>query len=299
MLKFIDGHYDVLVSTNIIESGLDIPNANTIIINQAHMFGLSDLHQMRGRVGRSNKKAFCYLLSPKISSLTSDAKKRLIVLEEFSGLGDGLNIALKDLDIRGAGNLLGGEQSGFINELGFETYNKILDEALSDVEQNNNHLKRNEIKKLRTTINCLVDPYEKAIIPKAYIQNSEERLRVYGFIEEMSKKGSFKQIKSNLKDRFGPLPLEVRDLIRCMKVKRLGANLNVDKITIKKDVLKLVFFKSRSEKEKNNTFGLLLKLFNKEGHKYTITEKNNQIIISVLGYLNLEKTLNLLKKIKF
>jgi transcription-repair coupling factor (superfamily II helicase) len=298
MLKFIDGHYDVLVSTNIIESGLDIPNANTIIINQAHMFGLSDLHQMRGRVGRSNKKAFCYLLSPKISSLTSDAKKRLIVLEEFSGLGDGLNIALKDLDIRGAGNLLGGEQSGFINELGFETYNKILDEALSDVEQNNNHLKRNEIKKLRTTINCLVDPYEKAIIPKAYIQNSEERLRVYGFIEEMSKKGSFKQIKSNLKDRFGPLPLEVRDLIRCMKVKRLGANLNVDKITIKKDVLKLVFFKSRSEKEKNNTFGLLLKLFNKEGHKYAITEKNNQIIISVLGYLNLEKTLNLLKKIK-
>jgi transcription-repair coupling factor (superfamily II helicase) len=143
-----------------------------------------------------------------------------------------------------------------------------------------------------------VDPYEKAIIPKAYIQNSEERLRVYGFIEEMSKKGSFKQIKSNLKDRFGPLPLEVRDLIRCMKVKRLGANLNVDKITIKKDVLKLVFFKSRSEKEKNNTFGLLLKLFNKEGHKYAITEKNNQIIISVLGYLNLEKTLNLLKKIK-
>ena len=167
--------------------------------------------------------------------------------------------------------MLGGEQSGFINELGFETYNKILDEALSDVEQNNNHLKRNEIKKLRTTINCLVDPYEKAIIPKAYIQNSEERLRVYGFIEEMSKKGSFKQIKSNLKDRFGPLPLEVRDLIRCMKVKRLGANLNVDKITIKKDVLKLVFFKSRSEKEKNNTFGLLLKLFNKEGHKYAIT----------------------------
>ena len=298
MLKFIDGHYDVLVSTNIIESGLDIPNANTIIINQAHMFGLSDLHQMRGRVGRSNKKAFCYLLSPKISSLTSDAKKRLVVLEEFSGLGDGLNIALKDLDIRGAGNLLGGEQSGFINELGFETYNKILDEALSDVEQKNNSFKRGEIKKLRTTINCLVDPYEKAIIPKTYIQNSEERLRVYGFVEEMSKKGSFKQIKSNLRDRFGPLPLEVRGLIKCMKIKRLGANLNVDKITIKKDVLKLVFFKSKSEKEKNNTFGLLLKLFNKESYKYAIAEKNNQLIISVFGYLNLEKTLNLLKKIK-
>ena len=152
-------------------------------------------------------------MSPKISSLTSDAKKRLVVLEEFSGLGDGLNIALKDLDIRGAGNLLGGEQSGFINELGFETYNKILDEALSDVEHNDKSFKRNEIKKLHTSINCLVDPYEKAVIPKTYIQNSDERLRVYGFVEEMSKKGSFKEIKRNLKDRFGPLPIEVLSLI--------------------------------------------------------------------------------------
>ena len=296
MLKFIDGYYDVLVSTNIIESGLDIPNANTIIINQAHMFGLSDLHQMRGRVGRSNKKAFCYLMSPKISSLTSDAKKRLVVLEEFSGLGDGLNIALKDLDIRGAGNLLGGEQSGFINELGFETYNKILDEALSDVEHNDKSFKRNEIKKLQTSINCLVDPYEKAVIPKTYIQNSDERLRVYGFVEEMSKKGSFKEIKRNLKDRFGPLPIEVKGLIKSMRIKKLGANLNIDKITIRKDALKFVFFKAKSEKEKNNTFGLLLKLFDEKNHKYSIIEKNNQIILKVLGYLNLEKTLNLLKK---
>ena len=134
ILNFVDGKFDVLVSTNIIESGLDIPNANTIIINQAHMFGLSDLHQMRGRVGRSNRKAFCRLLVPKLTNLNVDAKKRLLALEEFSNLGDGLNIALKDLDIRGAGNLLGGEQSGFINDLGFETYNKILDEALSEVE---------------------------------------------------------------------------------------------------------------------------------------------------------------------
>ena len=150
---------------------------------------------------------------------------------EFSGLGDGLNIALKDLDIRGAGNLLGGEQSGFINELGFETYNKILDEALSDDEHNDKSFKRNEIKKLQTSINCLVDPYEKAVIPKTYIQNSDERLRVYGFVEEMSKKGSFKEIKRNLKDRFGPLPIEVKGLIKSMRIKKLGANLNIDKIT--------------------------------------------------------------------
>ena len=247
MLKFIEGQYDILVSTNIIESGLDIPNANTIIINQAHMFGLSDLHQMRGRVGRSNKKAFCYLLTPKTSLLTNDARKRLIVLEEFSGLGDGLDIALKDLDIRGAGNLLGGEQSGFINELGFDTYNKILDEALGEVEENEKGFERNNIKKIKPNMNCLVDPHEKTIIPKDYIQNSDERLKTYGLIEEKSKDGLFKEIEENLKDRFGPIPNEVNNLLKCMKVKWLGAKCGIDKITIKEDVLRFVFFKSKSE----------------------------------------------------
>ncbi len=135
MIRFIEGAYDVLVSTNIIESGLDIPNANTIIINQAHMFGLSDLHQMRGRVGRSNKKAFCYLLAPPSIGLTSEARKRLTTLEEFSHLGDGFKVAMRDLDIRGAGNLLGSEQSGFINDLGFDAYHKILDEAVQDLKE--------------------------------------------------------------------------------------------------------------------------------------------------------------------
>ncbi|MBY0427127.1 MAG: DEAD/DEAH box helicase, partial [Cytophagales bacterium] len=135
MLKFIDGEYDVLVSTNIIESGLDIPNANTIIINKAHMFGLSDLHQMRGRVGRSNKKAYCYLLTPPVSGLSGDARKRLNTLEEFSELGDGFKVAMRDLDIRGAGNILGGEQSGFITDLGFDMYHKILDEAIQELKE--------------------------------------------------------------------------------------------------------------------------------------------------------------------
>jgi len=135
MIKFIEGEYDVLVSTNIIESGLDIPNANTIIINQAHMFGLSDLHQMRGRVGRSNKKAFCYLLTPPSSVLSSDSRKRLAALEEFSELGDGFKVAMRDLDIRGAGNLLGAEQSGFISDLGFDTYHKILDDAIQELKE--------------------------------------------------------------------------------------------------------------------------------------------------------------------
>ena len=192
ILDFVDGRFDVLVSTNIIESGLDIPNANTIIINQAHMFGLSDLHQMRGRVGRSNRKAFCRLLVPKLNNLNIDAKKRLFALEEFSNLGDGLNIALKDLDIRGAGNLLGGEQSGFINDLGFETYNKILDEALSEVDLP----KQNKTIKEFVVGNCLVDLDEKAFIPKNYLTNSDERLKMYGFVEKKSKGGFFDEIEA-------------------------------------------------------------------------------------------------------
>ena len=296
MLKFIEGQYDILVSTNIIESGLDIPNANTIIINQAHMFGLSDLHQMRGRVGRSNKKAFCYLLTPKTSLLTNDARKRLIVLEEFSGLGDGLDIALKDLDIRGAGNLLGGEQSGFINELGFDTYNKILDEALGEVEENEKGFERNNIKKIKPNMNCLVDPHEKTIIPKDYIQNSDERLKTYGLIEEKSKDGLFKEIEENLKDRFGPIPNEVNNLLKCMRVKWLGAKCGIDKITIKEDVLRFVFFKSKSEDVKTRTFKNIVDVFENMKNKYSVVDRNNQIIIRLFGDLNLEKTLKILKK---
>lgn len=293
ILDFVDGRFDVLVSTNIIESGLDIPNANTIIINQAHMFGLSDLHQMRGRVGRSNRKAFCRLLVPKLSNLNVDAKKRLFALEEFSNLGDGLNIALKDLDIRGAGNLLGGEQSGFINDLGFETYNKILDEALNEITL------PKEKKTIKEFIggSCLVDPEEKAFIPKDFIFNSDERLKVYGFVEEKSKTGEFDKIISVLEDRFGKIPTELFCLIDVMKIKQLASKIGVDKILIRRPRVTFVFF--NNEKNTNNKQEAVLSLLNKlnsSGHKTDIKEKKTQLSVICNSLGSVAETLVFLKK---
>ena len=298
VLNFIDGRFDVLVSTNIIESGLDIPNANTIIINQAHMFGLSDLHQMRGRVGRSNRKAFCRLLVPRLSNLNPDAKKRLIALEEFSNLGDGLNIALKDLDIRGAGNLLGGEQSGFINDLGFDTYNKILDEALKEVDKPMD-FKQNKLNKVINNHSCLVDVYEKAFIPKDYISNSNERLKVYGFLEEKSKLGLYKEILSNLKDRFGALPDQVLKLVGVMKIKKIGSYFGLDKIIIKKNKVKFLYFNNSNKSSlEQEGFLSILNYLNKFGFKTSVVEKKDQLIINALGPSSINKTLDFLKKIK-
>ncbi len=278
ILGFIEGRFDVLVSTNIIESGLDIPNANTIIINQAHMFGLSDLHQMRGRVGRSNKKAFCRLLVPSTSNLNIDAKKRLMALEEFSNLGDGLNIALKDLDIRGAGNLLGGEQSGFINDLGFETYNKILDEALNEVDLPE---KNNKIIEFSFG-DCLVDLYEKAFIPEEYVSNSTERLRLYGFIEEKTKKGELNDILHVFEDRFGSPPKELLTLLSVMKIKKIGSSIGVDKIQIKETQVVFTFINGEKKAEKKqSSFLFLLNELNKKVGQTKIKERGSQISISV------------------
>ena len=295
ILNFVDGKFDVLVSTNIIESGLDIPNANTIIINQAHMFGLSDLHQMRGRVGRSNRKAFCRLLVPKLTNLNIDAKKRLLALEEFSNLGDGLNIALKDLDIRGAGNLLGGEQSGFINDLGFETYNKILDEALSEVEIPKEENRIQEI----VPGNCLVDTHERAFIPKAYISNSNERLKMYGLIEEKSKKNLFKELKIMFEDRFGEMPNELKTLFEVMKIKNLASKVGIDKIVTKKDRTSFIYFDNEKNKnQKQNSILQLLKKLNENGEKTDIKEKNHQLSIVSNSLISVKKTLLFLKKTK-
>ena len=293
ILEFVDGKFDVLISTNIIESGLDIPNANTIIINQAHMFGLSDLHQMRGRVGRSNRKAFCRLLVPKLNNLNVDAKKRLLALEEFSNLGDGLNIALKDLDIRGAGNLLGGEQSGFINDLGFETYNKILDEALTEIDLPK---KQNNIQRFVTS-NCLVDTHEKAYIPKEYISNSNERLKMYGLIEEKSKMNLFDEIIIVFKDRFGPPPKELERLIDVMKIKNYASKFGVDKIITKKSKTSFVYFNNnKNNKEKQEMVLTMLEKLTKSGHKTNVKEKNSQLCVITNSLVSVKETLVFLKK---
>jgi transcription-repair coupling factor (superfamily II helicase) len=247
MMRFVEGEVDVLVSTNIIEAGLDIPNANTIMINQAHMFGLSDLHQMRGRVGRGEKKAFCYLLTQPKSLLTKDARKRLQTLEEFSDLGDGFKVAMKDLDIRGAGNLLGSEQSGFINDLGYEVYHKILDDAVKELKNSKfKELFKSEIKtdELERT-DCQLEVDFDVLIPPTYITNISERLSLYNDIDHLKEDVELEKLKYSIVDRFGKLPKEVQNLFEIVKVRWMAEKVGFEKLVIKNNILKGYFVSSQ------------------------------------------------------
>ncbi|WP_460634235.1 transcription-repair coupling factor [Larkinella harenae] len=249
MTRFIEGESDVLVSTNIIESGLDIPNANTIIINQAHMFGLSDLHQMRGRVGRSNKKAFCYLMTPPVSAITSDARKRLQTLEDFSELGEGFKIAMRDLDIRGAGNLLGAEQSGFVNDLGFEMYHKILDEAVQELKETEfkNLFMPNE-DSLKTLLpDTLIETDLQVLIPEKYVANISERLSLYNQLDNIQNQTELENFQRSMIDRFGALPEEVGNLIKLVTVRWKAERLQLEKLTLKNNIMKGTFVSSGND----------------------------------------------------
>ena len=267
MMKFIDGEYDVLVSTNIIESGLDIPNANTIIINQAHMFGLSDLHQMRGRVGRSNKKAFCYLLTPPASLLTSDSRKRLAALEEFSELGDGFKVAMRDLDIRGAGNLLGAEQTGFINDLGFDTYHKILDDAIQELKETDfKDLFASELAEKAKLIvqDCIIETDLEILIPDNYVNNTSERLQLYSRLDNINNEDQLEKFTTEVKDRFGPLPPSVEELINSVRLRWLGEKLGFEKLSLKNEKLRAFFVTGKDEYFNSDTFGKILSFV--QGH---------------------------------
>ncbi|MEP6615140.1 MAG: transcription-repair coupling factor [Ginsengibacter sp.] len=243
ILDFMDKKYDVLVCTNIIESGVDIPNVNTIIVNNAHQFGLSDLHQLRGRVGRSNKKAFCYLLAPPMSTLPADSRKRLTTLEQYSDLGSGFQIAMRDLDIRGAGNLLGGEQSGFIAEIGFEMYQKILDEAIRE-------LKRKEFKELfKEEIHlqddyvkdCTIDTDLEILIPDNYVESITERLSLYTRLDNCETEKDLDDFHAEMTDRFGPIPAEVEDLFTTVRCRWIAVELGFEKMLLKNETLKCFF----------------------------------------------------------
>ena len=281
MMDFIEGNYDVLVATNIIESGLDIPNANTIFIINANHFGLSDLHQMRGRVGRSNKKAYCYLVTPSLSTLTSDARKRLSALEEFSDLGDGIKVAMRDLDIRGAGNLLGAEQSGFINDLGYDMYHKILDEAVQE-------LKENEFKALFETdlseiaealkVDCQIETDLRVLIPEEYVSSISERLGLYTRLDEIDDDTSLTAFVMEMEDRFGKMPLEVQDMIDLVRCRWKAQLLRVEKITLKSNILKMYFVSQEIPQE------IVLKVIqfvnNKKG-QCQLREKSGKMILQV------------------
>jgi transcription-repair coupling factor (superfamily II helicase) len=249
MIKFIEGEYDVLVATTIIEAGLDISNANTIIINNAHMFGLSDLHQMRGRVGRSNIKSFCYLLVPSMTGLTNDARRRLQAIEEFSDLGSGFNVAMRDLDIRGAGNLLGGEQSGFIAEIGFEMYHKILDEAIHELKEDEfAELFKDElsVQKIESA-DCNLETDFEALIPDNYVRNIGERLSLYNALSSLSSHEELEQFTLQLKDRFGPVPEQVHDLVNLIRLREMGKKLGFEKMILKRNQI-IAYFPPENKK---------------------------------------------------
>jgi transcription-repair coupling factor (superfamily II helicase) len=281
MMDFIEGRYDVLLATTIIESGIDISNANTIIINDANKFGLSDLHQLRGRVGRSNKKGFCYLIAPKFSVLTSEARKRLEALVQFSDLGSGFNIAMKDLDIRGAGNMLGGEQSGFISEIGFEMYQKILNEAM-------NELRESEFKELfdeRQTdtfgsyVNdCIFETDMEVRIPDDYVNNVNERLSLYQELDNLKNQEELDNYAKQLVDRFGPLPREVKELLFSFQLRWLAQELGLERLVIKSSKLVGYFISNpQSPFYETETFTNLLNRILSIGEGYRLVQNNDKL----------------------
>ncbi len=248
MLDFIAGDYDVLLATTIIESGLDIPNANTIIINNAHQFGLSELHQLRGRVGRSNKKAYCYLFAPPLSTLTSDARRRLQIIEEFSDLGSGFNIAMQDLDIRGAGDILGAEQSGFITDMGFETYQKVLAEAIIELKnteykelfQDEEHTASNDVTP-QFVAETQIDTDQEILFPVEYISSISERMRLYKQLDNLTKDEEIDDFGNKLVDRFGPMPAPTVELLNVMRLRNHAQTLGVERVQYKEHQLKFYF----------------------------------------------------------
>ena len=301
MMRFIEGEYDVLVATTIIEAGLDISNANTIIINNAHMFGLSDLHQMRGRVGRSNKKAFCTLLVPHMANLSTDARKRLQAIEEFSDLGSGFNIAMRDLDIRGAGNLLGGEQSGFIAEIGFEMYHKILDEAIHELkedefadlfkdEKNINHIESKD---------CNLETDLEALIPDAYVRNIGERLNLYNALSSLSTDKELGDFKLQLEDRFGKVPNEVLDLIALIQLREIGKKLGFEKLILKRKQL-LAYFPAEQKQHyyQSEVFSGILNYVQQHPKKCKLKQSNQNLILMIFEINTIKQAIHYFEELQ-
>jgi transcription-repair coupling factor (superfamily II helicase) len=276
LLAFIDKEYDVLVSTNIIETGLDIPNANTMIINNAHQFGLSDLHQLRGRVGRSNQRAFCYLFAPPLTTLTVEARKRLKTLEEFTDLGSGFDISMRDLDIRGAGNLLGAEQSGFITDIGYETYQKILEEAIYELKETQfKEMFTEEMDKNQKFVRDVeVDTDIEMLIPSEYIEQTQERLNQYTYLDRIDTEEGITKFKNELIDRYGRLPRPVTNLFEGLRLRWLCKALGFERFSLKGRKMRCFFVSNpQSGYFESHTFNQLLQYVSQNGHKEGLTLK--------------------------
>ncbi len=297
MLEFIRGDYDMLLCTTIIENGLDIPNANTIIINQAQNIGLSDLHQLRGRVGRSNKKAFCYLIVPPLTTLTDDARRRLKAIEEFSDLGSGFNIAMQDLDIRGAGNLLGAEQSGFISDMGFETYQKILSEAMEELGIEAGIVTRSD--RGAFTTDCTIETDQQALIPDDYIDITAEKIRIYKQLDSLSSDKELDLFALQLQDRFGHMPPQIENLFEVVKIRNAGARLGFDKIVIKNGMFIAFFIANQmSPYFQSDVFSRVLERVNAGVYSLEFKQSKGRLKLITRGVDSLQKARLILSKLE-
>lgn len=298
MLDFIEGEYDILLATTIIESGLDIPNVNTIIINDAHQFGLSDLHQLRGRVGRTNKRAFCYLLTPPLSGLTREARQRLKAIEEFAELGSGFNIAMRDLDIRGAGNLLGAEQSGFISEIGFEMYHRILDEAIQELKENEFRDVFEQKETDEFVKECQMETDLELLIPDHYITNIRERLSLYKELDSIEREEVLMEFQEKLIDRFGPLPGQVSGLMNAIRLRWLAKKAGFEKIVLKDQRLTAYFISNQeSAYYKSEMFSTMLKFVQANPGRCRMREARDKLSLSFNNVPTVFDALELLKRL--
>ena len=300
MLDFIRGDYDVLISTTIIENGIDIPNANTMIINQAHMFGLSDLHQLRGRVGRSSVKAYCYLIVPPATSLSDYARRRIKAIEAFSELGSGFNIAMQDLDIRGAGNLLGGEQSGFIADMGFETYQRILNEAFIEINSQRQDIADVPSEDVQFVADCAVETDMELYIPDDYVSQTTEKIKLYKELDAMKEDDGIDAFMASLEDRFGPPPEEVKQLSFVVRIRHLAVKMGFEKIVLRQGVMLMYFISDASSAYyKTEQYQRIMSLVaSRRIGKVNYKQEQNKLWIKVPGVDSISKAYDILRSLK-
>ncbi len=300
LVRFMNREFEVLLSTNIIEAGIDIPNANTIIVNNAHHFGMSDLHQLRGRVGRSNKKAFCYLLAPPQSTLTQEAKQRLKTLEEFAELGSGFNIAMRDMDIRGAGNLLGAEQSGFIADIGYDVYHKILEEAIRELKQTDfKELYQDEMNRTNDYVkDCAIETDLEMLIPDAYVKNTAERMILYKQLNETKNEEELKNFEFNLADRFGKIPKQIFELFNGVRLKWIATQLGMEQMIIKGRHLRCYFISNQESSFYNSpVFSKILTYVQQHKKGLYLRETEKYLVLNIEGVTSMKEAKEQLENI--
>jgi transcription-repair coupling factor (superfamily II helicase) len=307
MLDFMEKKYDVLLATTIIESGLDIPNVNTIIVNNANNFGLSTLHQLRGRVGRSNKKAFAYFLTPDPITMTDEARRRLRAIEDFSDLGSGFQISLQDLDIRGAGDVLGGEQSGFIADIGFDTYHRILSEAVQELKENEfksifkeeKEINPEAIDNIQFLDDCQIDTDRPLRFPSTYIQNIGERMKLYRSLDNLKNEKELQEFVLQLEDRFGVLPEETRELTEVIRLRKIAIKNGIEQLRLKNNLLKCYFITNQESLfYQSESFTKVLNWLQRNSSKADLREINNKLVLSVKNIKTIYQAVEVLSAIQ-